>query len=49
MEQVEAAAVAAGIDARLSIAPGSSHDWGTVKWCTADALPTLGQRLGLTR
>ncbi|MBF4624186.1 alpha/beta hydrolase-fold protein [Clavibacter sp. VKM Ac-2872] len=49
VEQVEAAAVAAGIDARLSIAPGSSHDWGTVKWCTADALPTLGQRLGLTR
>jgi enterochelin esterase-like enzyme len=49
VEQVEAAATAAGIDARLSISPGSSHDWGTVKWCVADALPTLGQRQGLTR
>ncbi|OUE26888.1 putative esterase [Clavibacter michiganensis] len=49
VEQVEAAAHAAGIDARLAISPNSAHDWGTVKWCVADALPTLGQRLGLTR
>ncbi|MFS4506317.1 alpha/beta hydrolase [Clavibacter sp. Sh2141] len=49
VEQVEAAAAAAGIDSRLSISPGSAHDWGTVKWCIGDALPTLGQRLGLTR
>ncbi|MBF4616742.1 alpha/beta fold hydrolase [Clavibacter sp. VKM Ac-2873] len=49
VEQVEAAARASGMTAHLSVSPGTSHDWGTVNWCAQDALPALGQRLGLTR
>jgi enterochelin esterase-like enzyme len=49
VEQVEAAARAAGMTTRISASPGTSHDWGTVQWCVGDALPTLGSRLGITR
>ncbi|MBM7025855.1 alpha/beta hydrolase [Clavibacter zhangzhiyongii] len=49
VEQVEAAARAAGMATRISASPGTAHDWGTVQWCVGDALPTLGTRLGLTR
>lgn len=49
VEQVEAAARAAGMTTRISASPGTAHDWGTVQWCVGDALPTLGARLGITR
>jgi enterochelin esterase-like enzyme len=49
VEQVEAAARASGMSTRLSASPGTSHDWGTVQWCVQDALPALGQRLGIAR
>jgi enterochelin esterase-like enzyme len=49
VEQVEAAARASGMATRLSMSPGTSHDWGTVQWCVQDALPELGQRLGIAR
>ncbi|WP_317230555.1 alpha/beta hydrolase-fold protein [Clavibacter sp. MX14-G9D] len=49
VEQVEAAARAAGMTTRLTTSPGTAHDWGTVQWCSQDALPELGQRLGIAR
>ncbi|MFD2338948.1 esterase [Clavibacter tessellarius] len=49
VEQVQAAAQAAGMVTRMSTAPGRAHDWGAVNLCVADVTPTLAQRLGLTR
>jgi S-formylglutathione hydrolase FrmB len=49
VEQVEAAAKAAGMDTHMSTAPGRAHDWGAVNTCVHDIMPALGQRLGLTQ
>ena len=49
VEQVEAAARAAGMSTRLTASPGTSHDWGSMHWCSQDALPELAQRLGISR
>lgn len=49
VEQIEAAAKAAGMDTRMSTAAGRAHDWGAVNTCVHDMIPGLGQRLGLTR
>jgi S-formylglutathione hydrolase FrmB len=49
VEQVAAAAEAAGMVTRMAPAPGRAHDWGAVNACVRDALPSLGQRLGISR
>jgi S-formylglutathione hydrolase FrmB len=49
VEQVAAAAEAAGMVTRMATAPGRAHDWGAVNACVRDALPSLGQRLGISR
>ncbi|KZC96391.1 MULTISPECIES: alpha/beta hydrolase [Clavibacter] len=49
VEEMSAAAKAAGMDTRMGLAPGRAHDWGAVTSCVQDALPALGQRLGLSR
>ncbi|MDQ0743174.1 S-formylglutathione hydrolase FrmB [Clavibacter sp. B3I6] len=49
VERMLAAATAAGMDTRMGIAPGRAHDWGAVTSCVQDALPALGQRMGLAR
>ncbi|WP_116055374.1 alpha/beta hydrolase-fold protein [Clavibacter sp. 199] len=49
VEQVEAAAKAAGMSTRMSTAAGRAHDWGAVNACVQDALPDLAKRQGITR
>ncbi|WP_043669072.1 alpha/beta hydrolase [Clavibacter michiganensis] len=49
VEQVEAAAKAAGMSTRMSTAAGRAHDWGAVNMCVQDALPDLARRQGITR
>jgi S-formylglutathione hydrolase FrmB len=48
VEQVEAAAKAAGMDTSMSTAAGRAHDWGAVNTCVHDIVPALSTRLGLT-
>ncbi|MBF4625821.1 esterase [Clavibacter sp. VKM Ac-2872] len=47
-EALDAAGRSAGMDSRLHVATGSAHDWRTVRSCAKEALPLLGQRLGMT-
>jgi S-formylglutathione hydrolase FrmB len=49
VEQVEAAAKAAGMITRMGTAAGRAHDWGAVNTCVQDALPELAERQGITR
>jgi enterochelin esterase-like enzyme len=49
VEQMMADAKAAGMSTHMGVAAGRAHDWGAVTSCIQDALPPLGQRLGLTR
>jgi enterochelin esterase-like enzyme len=45
--RVEAAAVRSGMKTRLIVSPASGHDWNTVRYVLARALPELNARLGL--
>lgn len=46
--KVDAAATQAGMKTRLIISPNSGHDWNTVRYVLARALPEIGTRLGLS-
>lgn len=45
--RVEAAAARSGMKTRLIVSPASGHDWNTVRYVLARALPELNARLGL--
>lgn len=46
-EQMRAAAAAAGMRTQMIVSPHSAHDWNTVRYVLARALPALCGRLGL--
>jgi enterochelin esterase-like enzyme len=48
-QDLSAAARRAGISTRYIIAPASGHDWNTVRFVYAIALPELADRMGLSR
>lgn len=45
--QVEAAAARSGMKTRLIVSPNSGHDWNTVRYVLARALPEVCARFGL--
>ena len=47
--ELSAASRRAGITTQLMIAQGSGHDWNTVRFVYARALPQLADRMGLGR
>jgi enterochelin esterase-like enzyme len=46
---MQASADRAGMHTRLIVSPGSGHDWNTVRYVLARALPDLSNHLGLSR
>ncbi|GAB3795433.1 alpha/beta hydrolase-fold protein [Humibacter antri] len=46
---LHSAAARAGMKTRLIVSPDSGHDWNTVRYVFARALPEIADRLGLSR
>jgi S-formylglutathione hydrolase FrmB len=44
---LRAGAIAAGMDTRLIMSPGSAHDWNTVRYAMANGMPLVIDHLGL--
>lgn len=48
-QELSTAAQRVGISTQLMVAPSSGHDWNTVRYVFASALPQLADRMGLGR
>ncbi|MFZ7086960.1 alpha/beta hydrolase [Curtobacterium sp. RRHDQ10] len=44
---LRAGAIAAGMDTRLIVSPGSAHDWNTVRYAIVNGMPIVLDHLGL--
>jgi S-formylglutathione hydrolase FrmB len=49
VDEIAAAARAAGMSVTRKVAPGTAHDWHTVQWIMTNAFDPLARHLGLQR